>query len=61
MNVFLFLSIIFDFCAEFVQILSNFCTFVINNTSHASHQNSAPGLVFDFFRGTLNFKIHEVH
>ncbi len=24
--------------------------FVFNNTSHASHQNSAPGLVFDFKR-----------
>ncbi len=21
-----------------------------NNTSHASHQNSAPGLVFDFYK-----------
>jgi len=26
-------------------------TFVLNNTSHASHLNSAPGLVFDFYIG----------
>jgi hypothetical protein len=26
------------------------CIFAGNNTSHASHLNSAPGLVFDFYR-----------
>ena len=29
-------------------------TFALNNTSHASHLNSAPGLVFDFYRVELN-------
>ncbi len=29
--------------------ITNICRiFVCNNTSHASHSNSAPGLVFDF-------------
>ena len=29
--------------------------FVTNNTSHASHLNSAPGLVFEFYRVIFNF------
>jgi hypothetical protein len=31
--------------------------FALNNTSHASHLNSAPGLVFDFYRVNLISKI----
>ena len=31
--------------------------FALNNTSHASHLNSAPGLVFDFYRVNLNLVI----
>ena len=27
--------------------------FASNNTRHASHLNSAPGRVFDFYRGTI--------
>jgi hypothetical protein len=36
-------------------------TFAFNNTSHASHLNSAPGLVFDFNRVTLNTSIRQNH
>ena len=28
------------------------CIFTCNNTSHASHLNSAPGLVFDFYKAS---------
>jgi hypothetical protein len=31
--------------------------FALNNTSHASHLNSAPGLVFDFYRVNLISKM----
>ena len=34
----------------------NFCiTFVCNNTCHASHKNSAPGQVFDFYGATHSY------
>lgn len=34
----------------------NFCiTFVLNNTCHASHKNSAPGQVFDFYGATHSY------
>lgn len=39
----------------------NIIIFVLNNTSHASHLNSAPGLVFDFKRDNLFYLKHEVH
>lgn len=37
-----------------VLILSFFIYIYINNTSHASHKNSAPGLVFDFNGPLIN-------
>lgn len=36
-----------------IKITKKYSTFVPNSTSHASHSNSAPGLVFDFYR--VNF------
>lgn len=60
MLILTFVSVLCKICVKFVHIFHNFCNFAVNNTSHASHQHSAPGLVFDFFRGTLNFRSHEV-
>jgi abortive infection bacteriophage resistance protein len=38
---------------QIFAIVKIYCNFVLNNTSHASHLNSAPGLVFDFYRVNL--------
>lgn len=37
----------------FVDAFKNPCIFASNTTRHASHKNSAPGRVFEFYTGHI--------
>lgn len=42
------------FLLKNLDLVSLHCIFVGNKTRHASHSNSAPGRVFDFYGGALS-------